>query len=304
MLKTFLFLIACAMGFSLSAKEQTPNPSGKKFNLSICTLFRNESKYLKEWIEYHRLVGVDHFYLYNNGSMDNFTEILTPYFKEGLITLIQWPDLVREQSEENAYKWALSTQVTAYENAVKIWAIKESKWLVFLDVEEFLVPAENSNLKQILEMYEDSPAVILTSDYFDASEVNVVTKRRLMIETLELTKPPEQNVQKAVTKTIFKPEECIRFSWPPFKYAFRDEREAVKMSRKTMRINHYTNRKKVPWRFSKVKDKMHVDNRVISEEETTYWLEAGYEIEDQERAIHRFMPELLKKIGYDPTGNW
>ena len=38
----------------------------KKYKISICGIFKNESCFLKEWIEYHEILGVEHFYLYNN----------------------------------------------------------------------------------------------------------------------------------------------------------------------------------------------------------------------------------------------
>ena len=46
-----------------------------KYNVSICAIFKNEALYLKEWIEFHRIVGIEHFYMYNNNSEDNFREI-------------------------------------------------------------------------------------------------------------------------------------------------------------------------------------------------------------------------------------
>ena len=33
--------------------------------LSICAVYRDEGPYLREWIEFHRLVGVERFYLYD-----------------------------------------------------------------------------------------------------------------------------------------------------------------------------------------------------------------------------------------------
>src|SRR5437016_521510 len=85
-MQRWIFLFLSSAILSLHASE------AKKYNLSICTIFKNEAPYLKEWIEYHKLVGVDHFYLYNNLSLDAFRRILAPYIKDELVTLIQWPD--------------------------------------------------------------------------------------------------------------------------------------------------------------------------------------------------------------------
>ena len=59
--------------------------------MGIATMFYNEAPYLKEWIEYHRLAGVDHFWMYNNNSTDHWQEVLQPYIAEKLVEVIDWP---------------------------------------------------------------------------------------------------------------------------------------------------------------------------------------------------------------------
>ena len=122
----FLTISFVFINLSMYAKEplQAVDRKEKNHNLSICAIFKNEAKFLKEWIEYHRLVGVDHFYLYDNGSTDRFKEILNPYIKDKTVTLIYWPERADDTSEEKAFAWALSTQVPAYENAVKFRAAR------------------------------------------------------------------------------------------------------------------------------------------------------------------------------------
>ena len=47
-----------------------------KYQISLCLIFKNEAPFLKEWLDYHLTVGVDHFYLYNNNSDDDFKKIV------------------------------------------------------------------------------------------------------------------------------------------------------------------------------------------------------------------------------------
>ena len=47
-----------------------------KVFLSVVAIAKNEAPYIKEWIEYHKLVGVERFYFYDNGSTDNTREVL------------------------------------------------------------------------------------------------------------------------------------------------------------------------------------------------------------------------------------
>ena len=49
--------------------------------LSIGAIFKNESHGLEEWLLNHLNEGVEHFYLINNGSTDNFMPIIEKYNK-------------------------------------------------------------------------------------------------------------------------------------------------------------------------------------------------------------------------------
>ncbi|HSW87029.1 MAG TPA: glycosyltransferase family 92 protein [Rhabdochlamydiaceae bacterium] len=276
--------------------------SPKKYNVSICAIFKNEAKYLKEWIEYHRLIGVDHFYLYNLSSTDQFMEVLSPYIKNHILTLVHWPDFIGCQDEEYAFKWALGTQIPAYEHAAHFLAVKETTWLVFLNVDEFLVCPQTKNLKETLEKYDTHPGITLSCDFFDAS-TDTFPKRQLLIETLELTKPPKQSVHKKIAKTIFKPDLCKGFIWPPYECLFKSNETAVSVKKWELRINHYTNRNE-GFFFAKAKEKLPIDNRMLDEELISELLALDYAIEDQDRVIYQFIPEMLKKMGYDPRWVW
>ena len=53
--------------------------------LSIAAIYRNEAPYLREWIEFHKLVGVERFFLYNNESTDDHRAVLAPYVEAGIV---------------------------------------------------------------------------------------------------------------------------------------------------------------------------------------------------------------------------
>ena len=274
----------------------------KKHKLSVCSLFKNEAMHLKEWIEYHQMVGVDHFYLYDNGSKDRPRGVLAPYIKQGLVTLVNWPDRVVSRDSEEVDHWVLSTQVPAYENANKYYAVNDSEWLVFLDVDEFIVPVNAGSVSEVLDNYPDCPGLELVSDYFDASNL-AHPKKALTIANVELTQRPAQNIKKSVEKMIFKPASNVSFSWPPYKCNFKGNQQAKRVSKAELRINKYVNRNQRELNFGKIKEKLRIDSRSLTDEETTELLEIGYEIEDKERAIDRFEPGLRKRMGIESGWN-
>lgn len=51
--------------------------------IAIVAIAKNEGLYLKEWIEYHLLVGIKKIYFYDNESEDNTKDILEPYIVGG-----------------------------------------------------------------------------------------------------------------------------------------------------------------------------------------------------------------------------
>ncbi len=281
--------------------QKTSQDGQKKYTLSICGIFRNEARYLKEWIEYHRLVGVDHFYLYNNKSIDYYKRALEPYIQAGIVTFMNWPDCLTEWEESpDRDNWALSTQVPAYEHAIKLKASLESKWLVFVDIDEFLVPFEKATLAEQLLPYDEYAAVTLSRVYYDASKIDTIPRRRLVIESTELTRG-EDNPQKSVSKTIFKPDRAVGFTWPPYRprFATASDKE-IELKSHDIRVNRYTNRYRQGYlHYGKPKDRLDVDNRTVHMSHLSAALEEGYEIEDQERLIFRFIPDVLKRLGYN-----
>lgn len=111
----------------------------KMYNVSICAIFKNEAPYLKEWIEFNHIVGIDHFYLYNNNSEDDFLSILNPYIQSGLVTLIEWPDNHK--------------QMECYISCIEEYA-SETKWMGFIDIDEFVVPKSTNSVYDFLAPFE------------------------------------------------------------------------------------------------------------------------------------------------------
>ncbi|HCJ08065.1 MAG TPA: glycosyltransferase family 92 protein [Lachnospiraceae bacterium] len=111
----------------------------KKYKVSICAIFKNEAPYLKEWIEFNHIIGIEHFYLYNNNSDDDYISILQPYISSGLVTLVQWP---KNQAQMECY----NDCIVKYRS--------ETQWLGFIDIDEFIVPIEMNNIYEFLKPFE------------------------------------------------------------------------------------------------------------------------------------------------------
>jgi len=109
--------------------------------LSACLIFRDSANYLEEWLLFHLASVVEHFYLYDNGSRDHWREVIDPFCRRGLVTVIPFPGTARQQE--------------AYDHCLKSYG-RESVWIAFIDDDEFLYPSDEgaSDLKPLLENYE------------------------------------------------------------------------------------------------------------------------------------------------------
>lgn len=141
-----------------------------KYMVSICAIFKNEALYLKEWLDYHLLVGIEHFYLYNNNSTDDFMKILQPYISKNIVTYIEWP-----------YQQG---QISAYLDCVNRMG-KESRWLGFIDLDEFITPIKYENVYDFLRKYERYGSVWIPWKVFGSS--GIIDRDIEQLVTLDFT---------------------------------------------------------------------------------------------------------------------
>lgn len=231
------------------------------YRLVVCAIFQNETFYLKEWLEFHKLIGVEHFYLYNNLSTDNYKEILEPYLKAGEVDLFEWPVSTASQHE-----YLQQLQLPAYNHALNICR-ETAEWVAFIDLDEFLLPVVHENLPSLLTEYQEFAGLGINWQVYGTSHIEYLSPDQLLLEHLLWKAPPDAPINQTV-KLIVQPgkvssiENPHYFEYlPPF-YAVDSDKNPLPANAvgKTVlidrvRINHYWfgtleffNQQKVPRR--------------------------------------------------------
>jgi len=123
-------------------------------SIAICAIFKNEAPNLEEWIRFHRLQGVNHFYLYDNLSEDNFQASLQPHLE--YTTVIPWTI----PFWENAQK-------LAYVDCIEQFQAKH-RWIAFIDIDEFLFGVKQP-LAAELQAYEYIDEVLVKTICYGTS---------------------------------------------------------------------------------------------------------------------------------------
>ena len=226
----FFFLFITCTGFA----EQPETPPGNdtatyQYELSAAMIFRDEAPYLKEWIEYHKLVGVEHFYLYNNLSTDNYKEVLTPYILAGEVDLKEWPF-----ESHNVAEWDV-IQVNACNHALE-QAKGHSKWLAVIDMDEFLVPVADLDMITLLRKYDNAGGVYNPWVVFGTSWVKKIPDDKLLIEMLVHNGASQHSLGKSIIRT----EYTIHIR--PHHATYIPGKAEVQIPIREMQINHYWSR--------------------------------------------------------------
>lgn len=215
------------------------------YQLGIAMIFRDEGPYLKEWVEYHKLVGVDHFWLFNNCSTDNYQEVLKPYIDSGLVELYDVPI-----DSQNIKHWN-AVQTRSYNRALN-YAKGQCKWLAAIDADEYIVPVTADTIPEALIPYEEYPGVALHWMIFGTSLVEKIPPDQLMLECLTYRGSDTMEENRYV-KLIVQPNEAIAFNGPHMcalksKSAVSTTFHPVKnkideaITHDVLRINHYWSR--------------------------------------------------------------
>jgi hypothetical protein len=114
-----------------------------KYDLSIGVMFNNEAPYLKEWIDHNLNRGVDHIYMIDDNSDDDFMDVLKDYEKN--ITLFQ----VKERNQ-------FSGRQQVYYNKFLMDKLPDTKWIMICDVDEYIWSPRCLELKKVCNYFQKS----------------------------------------------------------------------------------------------------------------------------------------------------
>jgi Glycosyltransferase family 92 len=220
--------------------------------LAACAIYLNEAPYLEEWIEFHRLVGVEKFFLYNHMSDDGHREVLRPYVEEGTLVVRDWPD---EPGQVSAYHDCLDRHRD------------EARWIAFIDLDEFLFSPTLAPLPEVLKDYEPFPGVVVNWAMFGTSG-HKKKPAGLVLENY-LLRAEDDFYLNHMVKSIVDPSRTVRVRAGINPHCFDytegfavDERlepqqekpfmRTAEVSFERLRVNHYRMKSEEQW-FDKLK---------------------------------------------------
>ena len=175
------------------------------YDLAVVAIMKNEEPYVKEWLDYHLLAGVDHFFIYDNDSTEDFKKILQPYIDAELVTYIFYPGKAR--------------QYEAYNAAVRDYKFY-CRYMAFVDGDEFILskskPTITEVVEEILTPNPNAAALGVNWIFYGSNHQDTADYSKGVIERFTLR---EESVNKHI-KTIANPRKINYFCNPHFSIYF------------------------------------------------------------------------------------
>jgi predicted O-methyltransferase YrrM len=209
--------------------------SGRMRYLTIAAIYKCETRWLREWIEYHRNRGVEHFLLFNNDDDPAPSEaILAPYLAEGLVEVVRWPGRLAQPSAQRAAVERLRGK---------------TRWMGFLDLDEFVLPRQCDDLREALQNFEQHGGLAANWRLFGSSGLQFNPQSQ--INELLRCSQPEHALNHHI-KSFVDPALVIDFADPHFfrlaggHHTVDEEHQPVqgylnpRCPQQVLRVNHYS----------------------------------------------------------------
>jgi hypothetical protein len=156
--------------------------------LVACTMFRDDAMYIGEWLAYHHAIGVEHFWLYSDRSVDDYKRVIAPFQAAGIATLIEWPPKQYHGRHQEDFRACLdsigphplaenaqcSCQHFAFLDCIDRAQETRSEWVAVFDVDEFMYTpnreCQRGALSQILREQPSGVAAMMVSGWLSGTQ--------------------------------------------------------------------------------------------------------------------------------------
>ena len=122
----------------------------------ICTVAKQENKYIKEFVEHYEKLKFEKIIIYDNNDLngENFNKILRNEIKNKFIEIIDYRGL--SQPQESALNDCYNKNKMNYD------------WIAFYDIDEFLYIRKYSDINQFLSLgkFKKCQSIIINWKYF------------------------------------------------------------------------------------------------------------------------------------------
>ena len=191
--------------WSIKYKMNHSHGSGlEPVKLAVVAIAKNESEYIAEWVAYHKAVGVERIFLFDNDSTDGMKNCIQQFINDGFVVYQQIHGACQQF---NAYCQGL-------------WKYgRECKYMAFIDCDELLTPVRHGDnivtiLDDLFAKYPKAGGVLVNWCMFGSSHCEKKPEGLLIDNFVYRAKIGKEGTN--VTKSIVRPQYTLMWNHPHF----------------------------------------------------------------------------------------
>jgi hypothetical protein len=119
--------------------------------ICLVAILKDEEPFLDEWLVYHKMIGIDHFFLYDDSPDLPLQQLLQPH--AAYVTVIPWFYVHENLPGRNR-------QTKAYMNAVAEYGAG-FEWMTFIDGDEFIELRKHDTINEFLAGFPNADSISL-----------------------------------------------------------------------------------------------------------------------------------------------
>lgn len=127
----------------------------------ICAIAKNENLYIRDWVEYHKQLGIDRIFLYDNNDIngERFEDVIDDYMKSRYVVVFDRRGIEKGLVyDENNINLQNKCYIDTYNN---LKDYTDFQWVFFIDIDEF-INIKQGTLKEYLndKKYSDYDTIV------------------------------------------------------------------------------------------------------------------------------------------------
>ena len=133
------------MEIQMNNQEQIKEEIKEEININntkvcLCTLGKEENKYIREFVQHYEKYGVDKIFLYDNNDIEGekFEDVINDYIQKGFVEVLNW------RSKKDCLMPIMND---CYQRNYETY-----DWLIFYELDEYIHLSNYSNIKSFLNL--------------------------------------------------------------------------------------------------------------------------------------------------------
>lgn len=125
--------------------------------IAICTVIKDEHQYLQEWIEYHKNLGIEYFYIYEDEGSSSHSDICNKFNN---VQLSKVTDFVELNGRGSKQKQLFNKFIETYQSILD--------YVFFIDVDEFVTFSSSYDMESLIDICDKYGSVLLAWKMYGA----------------------------------------------------------------------------------------------------------------------------------------